>query len=250
MKTIVIANHKGGVGKTTTALALADGLKREGKRVLFVDTDPQVNSTGSYHAVMEDEYTLYDLLKKECSAKEAVQHTDIGDIIPGDKSLAGIEAEFQSKVSNFNLLRNELSSLKKDYDYVVIDTAPTFGFYTTMSLLAADGVIIPIKAEKYAMDGLSEMITVIKDAMGMNTKLKLYGVVITAYDQRNALDRASAEQLPVLGKKKNFRVFDPIRTSQDVKNAQSMEKSIFDYSPACNAAVDYRKFVEDVLKIK
>jgi chromosome partitioning protein len=251
MQTIVIANNKGGVGKSTTALALADVFMKKGKKVLFIDTDPQGNSSATYHAVIDGESTLYDLLEGECSAEEAVQHTDIGDIIASDPALAGVQMKYTSRPANLVTLKKALKEIeeKSDYDYCIIDTAPTLEFYTSMALFAADGVIIPVSADIYALGGLNTIlgfINQVKDAF--NDRLKVYGVFITAYDQRTALGRDCKENLPIKGKELGFHVFAPVRTCQDVKNAQAAGMMLLDYAPGCNAADDYRVLANEIIK--
>ena len=249
MKTIAIANQKGGVGKTTTALCLADMMQRKGFRVLLIDMDPQCNSTSTYQAATEDTCTMFDFFKRECTLPEAVQHTESGDIVPNDPDLAGIEAEFTGKAKSFMLLRLALDEVREDYDFAVIDTPPALGLYMTSALIAADGVIIPIKAEIYAIDGLNQIISNIEEASALNPGLKIYGVLHTVYDKRTALDREMQEGLPEKGKEMGFPVFrTPIRISQAVKEAQNMRTRLSEYAPKCNAAQDYQSILEEIIK--
>ncbi len=250
MKTITIANQKGGVAKTTTALCVANGLQEVGYRVLMIDLDPQCNTTTTYQAQTEDTNTLYDLLHKKCTVEEAIQETDSGDIIAGDKNLAGIEGEFASQLKNYSLLKKALEEIDDRYDFTIIDTPPNIGFYMTSALIASDGVVIPIKAEKFAIDGLAQIVSNIKDAQeAANEKLKIYGVLLTVYDKRTALDALVHDQLPEIGEKEGFRVFDTsIRVCQQVKEAQSRQVRLFDEYPNCNAAVDYANLIKELLQ--
>ena len=249
MRTIAVANQKGGVGKTTTAFNLATGLKYCGYNVLFVDLDPQCNSTSSYKAQIENTNTLYDLMDGYCDIKDAIQHTEVGDIIAGDPCLADFASKFQSVLGGYFLIRNALEKVKDDYDFCIIDTAPSLGVYLINALCAADGVIIPIKAEKYSVDGLEKLVKTINDTIqNGNPKLKVYGVVLTAYDKRNKLDREIKDQLPEIGKMYNFNVFNTvIRTCQTIKDSQAMGESLFVLDAKCNGAVDYANLIKEIL---
>ena len=247
MKTIAVSNQKGGVSKTTTAINIADALKHIGYKVLFVDMDPQCNSTGTYNAKSNETNTIVDVLKKDCSAKDAIQHTALGDIIPGDELLAQEESYFKERTAREYLLKDALKLLSEEYDYVILDTPPSLNVYMINSLTAADGCIIPIRAEEYSLKGLGLLIA---------TMLKIYGVLLTAYDTRNELDRDVWSQLPEAGEQLNFKTFKtPIRITQAVKKVQHMKlaseeesRSLYDNFPNCNAAKDYVAVVKDILE--
>ncbi len=260
---IAIANQKGGVGKTSTAINVADALKHFGHKVLFIDLDPQHNSTSTYGAEMLDTYTVVDVLKKDCSAKEAIQHTALGDIIAGDELLAQEENYFNAKKARENLLKKQLEEIEPEYDYIVMDTPPNLGIYMINALTAADGCVIPLKAEQYAVDGLGLLVQTVGEVVeSLNEKLKIYGVFLNVYDARNALDRDILQILPQVGKSKGFKVFKtPIRVSQDVKKVQSMRdeidengnvkkvnRSLFDNFSGSNAAIDYVNLTKEIMK--
>lgn len=252
MKTIAIANQKGGVGKTTTALNVADALMHSGFSVLFIDVDPQTNSTSSYKAQIEDTYTVYDVFKKECSVDEAVQHTDFGDIIAGDPELSSIELTLQSSLGGYNILRNALSKSKGNYDYCIIDTPPNLGIYMLNALIASDYVLIPVRAEKYAIDGLTKLIQTINDVKGepnANPDLQIAGVLLTSFDKRNGLDNKIWNELKTIESDGVFHVFPtPIRVCQDVKNAQDALQSLYEVYPNCNAAYDYAILTKELIE--
>ena len=260
---ICVANQKGGVGKTTCALNIGDALTHTGYKVLFVDLDPQHNSTSTYGAAMEGENTIVDVLKKDCTAKEAIQHMPMGDIIPGDKLLADVEQELSRKTMRELMLKKALESVDRQYDFIVMDTPPNLGLYLINALSASNGVVVTIKAEQYAVDGLSQIMEAINDIQdNVNSKLKLYGVLLNMYDARNTLDRDIKEVLPQVGKTNGFKPFKTIiRISQDVKKVQSIpdttdedggrlvsNRSLFENYPESNAAVDYVNLVKEILK--
>ncbi len=260
---IAIANQKGGVGKTTTAVNLADALRHFNYKVLFIDLDPQHNSTSTYGAIIDGENTIVDLLKRDCSAKEAIQTTPLGDIIAGDGLLANEETYFNAQKARERILKNQLSDLEDEYDFIIMDTPPNLGIYMINALTAADGCIIPIKAEQYAIDGLGLLIETINEVIELlNDKLKIFGVLMTSYDARNGLDTGIKEALPEVGEEKGFKAFKTqIRISQDVKKTQAIRdsldedgnvvvanRSLFENYKSSNAAVDYVNFTKEVLE--
>lgn len=254
-KKIAISNQKGGVGKTTTAVNLADALRHIGYKVLFIDLDPQCNSTGTYDAKVDGVNTIVDVLKKDCTALEAVQHTMMGDIIAGDTLLAQEETHFNNAMAREKLLKNRLKDVDEIYDFIVIDTPPNLGIYMFNALTAADGCIIPIQAEQYAVDGLGLLLGTIDEIReSVNSDLKIYGVLLTAFDGRNSLDNNIRKILPEVGQQKGFNAFNTvIRTCQDIKTCQAIEagnnRSLFDNCPKSNAAIDYVNLTKELLEL-
>lgn len=258
---IAVANQKGGVGKSTTAINIADVLRLDGNKVLFLDLDPQRNSTTTYGAKIDGENTIVDVLKKDCTAAEAIQHLPLGDIIAGDPLLAQEKTYFDSKFAKELLLKKALKDVEGDYDYVVMDTPPDLGVYMVNALAAADGCVIPMKADKYSADGLAGFIGTINDITdALNDKLRIYGVLLCMYDVRNKLDRDIKEILPAIGKESGFHVFSsPVRISQDIKNVQAFpdeinengdvevtNRSLIENFPNSNGALDYIKLVDEM----
>ena len=250
MRTIAIANQKGGIGKTTTAINIADCLTHMGKKVLFLDLDPQCNSTGTYGAKIEGEATICDVFAGEVEPKDAIQHTAMGDIIAGDPLMANDEARYQSTMGGYNKAKNIVKKLDKYYDFCIVDTPPNLGIYMINALNAANSIIIPIQADKYAIEGLSNVIKTIDDVKeNANEKLKIEGVLLTKYDARTSLDRETKEQLPGICKSIGLPLFDiVIRTDQTIKDAQAAKVSLFDAAPKCKGAVDYEALVKKLLK--
>lgn len=257
---IAIANQKGGVGKTTTTIILADALKHIGYKVLVIDLDPQCNTTDTYGAKLEDVYTIYDVLDGECKTEEAIQKLVLGDIIPGDKLLADNLDHFNAKMSRELLLKKRLKEVDKKYDFVIIDTPPTLGLYMVNALAASDGCVIPLKAERYSVSGLGELFSTIRNIReaGVNEKLQVYGTLITNFDTRNDLDRRLKMELPETASQYNFWNFNSyIRICQDIKKSQNLDfeegeiinRSLFDNYPGSNAAEDYVKFTKELLEV-
>ena len=248
MKTITIANQKGGVGKSTVAVTMCDGLRASGRRVLFVDTDPQANSTSSFHAETDGVSTYYDLLKGEAGVEEVIQHTEYGDIIPSDHALRGIEETFAKELSNYLILKKALEEVSGQYDYGIIDTSPNLGFFLTSAMIAADGIVIPVTADDYAISGLQEMLHTCRDAKTMNPNLRIYGILLNRYDRRNSLDRSCWEQLPAVGQQLGVHVFStPIRVDQKLISVQR-GLNFFQQYPSSHAAEDFAAVIVELVK--
>ena len=160
-KVIAVTNQKGGVGKTTTAMALATGLTREGYKVAMGDMDPQCNTTDTYRAIIHNQATLYDVLVAGDDIVEAIQHTDIGDIIAGDPLLADAEQKLSQQGREYRL-KEALEPIMDQYDFIILDTPPNLGILLTNALTAADSCIIPITTERYSFQGLEELSNSIK----------------------------------------------------------------------------------------
>ena len=247
---VAISNQKGGVAKSTTALCMADALRHKKKSVLFIDLDSQCNSTSVYQAQIDDAVTAADLLKKRATTKEAIQETRLGSIIAGDPVLASIAPELDKEMYRYELLKDALAEVENEYDYIIMDTPPGEGIYMLNAFFAADGVIIPLTGEQFAVDGLAKIINTINEVKRHgNPDLKIYGVLMNKYDQRNKLDKEMWQSLPKIGEKIGFKVFKtPIRICQEIKNTQAHRESLFDKSPSSKAAEDYSSFVKEFMK--
>ena len=256
MKTIVLTNQKGGVAKTTTAYALAAGLRDKGYRVLLVDCDPQGNLTYTAGNEENKENTLYEVLKGNCTVHEAMRNTHPIDTAMSILSvgLAGTAADMElaGKVAREYLLRNALEQVAKDYDYCVADTAPALGLLTLNAMTAADRVIIPLNLEVYSLQGMEQLAGFIENVQKYTNKdLKISGLLITRYNERLNISQALIDNVQQAAKVMNTRVFNSkIRESVAVKEAQLLRSDIYREAPKATATLDYMAFVEEFLSME
>ena len=196
---IAIANQKGGVGKTTTAINLSACLAESGKKVLTIDTDPQGNTTSGLGVDKDElENTVYELMLDECTIKESLVKTEFEnlDLIPSNVNLAGAEIELLGINEKEYILKNAVDYIKDDYDFVIIDCPPSLNMLTVNALTTANTVLVPIQCEYYALEGLSQLlhtISLVKERL--NEKLQIEGVVFTMYDARTNLSLQVVENV-------------------------------------------------------
>lgn len=250
-KKICIANRKGGVGKSTTALALACGLAKKGKKVLMVDTDPQRNTTSVYGAKIEDTATLYDIFFSGISAKDCIQKTNLGDIIPSDDLLKNADTQIDpNSFGRFKIIKKALAEVENDYDYIIFDTPPLLGILLNNVLMASDYIIIPCTCDKFGLQGMVDFYDTVKNAQEENEKLKILGLLIIKYKGRQTLTKDLEDNLlPDYAKTMNTKVFKTrIRESVKCQESQILNKSIFEYAPTCNTAIDYMDLIKEIEK--
>lgn len=197
--TVALANQKGGVGKTTTAINMAAGLALAGHRVLLVDLDPQGNATSGLGIDRSAiDHSIYDVLLKNIDAEDAIEPTSVRDlhVLPATIDLAGAEIELVSVFSREQRLKNQLTDIRESYKAVLIDCPPSLGLLTVNALAAADEVIIPIQCEYYALEGLTQLlrnVDMVKSSL--NPALEISGVILTMYDARTKLSKEVADQV-------------------------------------------------------
>lgn len=247
----VVANQKGGIGKTTTATNLAGILAKRGK-TLLIDADPQGNSTSTYQAKVEDVATLYDVIidTDRLPIDEAIQHLPNGDIVASDPLLAKAEKLLDGDVEGFYRLKDALEELE-EYEYVVIDTAPSLNVLLYNALIAADQVIIPLTADSYAMQGIQQLYnTIMAVKRRQNPGLEVAGLLLVKYAGRSNLEKSLYEQIGEQAASMGTRVFATrIRECVKTKEAQKQKKLLIDYAPRCNTTIDYLNFVEELLGV-
>lgn len=247
-KIIGIANQKGGVGKTTTAVNLAAALGVLEKKILIIDADPQANATSGL-GVEEVKYSTYNLLEHSVDAETVIQRTSTPylDIVPSHIDLVAAEIELVDKENREYMLKEALAPVKDNYDYIIIDCAPSLGLITVNALTAADSVIIPIQCEYYALEGLGKLLNTIKNVQKIhNPNLDIEGLLLTMYDGRLRLSNQVVEEVH-----SHFpdMVFETI-ISRNVRlsEAPSYGESILMYDAESKGAVQYIQLAEEVLK--
>lgn len=254
MEVIVVANQKGGIGKTTTATALASILSAQKKRTLLIDADPQGNSTDTYRAVSKDVATLYDVVLDRddpLPISEAIQKTEIGDIVASDKELKKADITLSNDASALYILKEALAELK-GYDYVVIDTAPADNMLLKNCLVAANKVVIPITADRYAIQGLADLNkTLLSVKKYQNPDLEIAGLLLVKYKGRQKLAQEVKDTLEDISAQMNTKVFKTtIRESANAQKAQAARTTLIQYAPKCTTAQDYVDFTKELLSKK
>lgn len=252
-KVIGITNQKGGIGKTTTATSVAAILSERGFKTLLIDTDKQCNSTDTFRAKVEDTPTLYDvLLEENCpvSLKDAIQHTEIGDVVASDQLLCEADAKLSQKgIKGYTKLKNALSEVS-DYDYIIIDTPPAVDTILRNVLIACDEVVIPMTVGRYSFQGINDLADTINDAKSLNPNLKIGGILLVNMNERTNVAQEAKEALDMVKEALNTKVFKSVvRSSVKVPEAQSERLTLIKYAKSCSTERDYEDFVEEYFGI-
>lgn len=248
-KIIAVANQKGGIGKTTTATALSAGLQIRGKQVLLVDTDPQCSASDTYKAETNGAATMYDILCNREPIEETIQHTESGDIIPCDPLLADANKKLTG-LGDEKLLKKALTPILPKYDYVIIDTPPGAGVLLHNALTAAEKLIIPITADRYGLQGLSQLQNTIKAIQeNTNPSLSVSGLLLIKHNERTNLSKIVSESFPAIATEMSTQVFDTyIRESVVTKEAQTNRTTLYAHAPKSTTASDYSEFIDELIE--
>jgi chromosome partitioning protein len=245
---LAVANQKGGVGKTTTAVNLAAALALEKRRTLLVDCDSQGSASSGVGVQQASAPTVYDLLIGTVKVYDALRHTDLAelDLLPANRDLAGAEVELVEQVDRESRLATGLAPLRGGYDFVVIDCPPSLGMLTLNALCAADAVLVPLQCEYYALEGLSGLLgTLDRVRSAYNPALRLQGILLTMFDARTTLSRQVAEEV-----RKHFgaSVFDSV-VPRSVRLGESPSHGlpVLLYDPASKGAEAYRLVARELL---
>ena len=249
-KVVAIANQKGGVGKTTTAINLSSTLAKRGKNVLLIDTDPQGNATSGLGISKELELSIYDVIVNETEMEKAIQKTNVKglDICPSTINLAGAEVELVSMMSREHRLKEKLDAIKDNYDYIIIDCPPSLGLITLNTFTAADSVLIPIQCEFYALEGLGQLMNTINLVKKhLNKDLKIEGALLTMYDMRTNLSNQVVKEVSKYFGDNVYKTVIPRNVK--LSEAPSYGMSITEYDSRSKGAKSYDKLTKEFLKI-
>lgn len=247
-KLIAILNQKGGVGKTTTTINLASALSKTGKTILIVDFDPQGNATSGLGIDKNNlSSTVYDVITGQAGLADSILDTEIEGVslLPANANLAASEIEISELDSRETRLRDVLSGV--DHDFILIDCPPALGLLTVNALTVADLLLVPVQAEYYALEGLSQLLSVMQRVKhSLNPELELLGVVLTMYDSRNSLASQVKEELDKYFGDKVFKTVIPRNVR--LAEAPSYGKSIFEHDKWSKGARAYKQFAKEVEK--
>jgi chromosome partitioning protein len=246
---VSIANQKGGVGKTTTAINLAAALAMRGRRTLLIDMDPQSNSSMSYLDIRTVERSLYDVLSDaQCALADVVVDSNVSNlqVAPARIALAKLEAKLVGEMDAHFRLKDRLDPIREDYEFIVIDCPPTLGLLTANALVASSHLLVPIQSSYFALEGTDDLLeTVEKVRARANPDLRLLGVLITMHDRRTAIARDIRNQIRAVFGDLVFATV--ISKSVRLEESPAYKESIFTFAPDSTGATEYYRLCEEVI---
>ena len=246
-KIIAVANQKGGVGKTTTSVNLSACLGVLEKKILLIDADPQANATSSF-GINDIESGTYECLEHQKNAIECIQKSSSPnvDVMPAQLDLVAAELELVDKDSREFMLKEALKEVKSNYDYIIIDCAPSLGLITINALTAADSVIVPIQCEYFALEGLGKLMNTIKSIQNIqNPQLDIEGLLLTMYDSRLRLSNLVIDEVKTHFQDMVFKTI--IQRNVRLSEAPSFGESIIMYDATCRGAINYLNLAQEFL---
>jgi len=248
-KIISVANQKGGVGKTTTAVNLSSSLAKKGKKVLLIDTDPQGNATSGVGVDKSVQYSVYDVLVEGIDIQNTIQQTEIKglEVCPSNINLAGAEVQLVSEKEREYKLKEKINEVKNAYDYIIIDCPPSLGIVTLNAFTASDSVLIPIQCEYYALEGLGQLINTINLVKKrMNKSLAIEGALLTMYDARTNLSNQVVKEVKNYFDDKVYKTVIPRNVK--LSEAPSYGMPICMYDARSKGSKCYEKFTKELMK--
>ncbi len=250
MKTIMIANQKGGVGKTTTAAALGLGLNKRGFRVLLVDTDPQGNLSSSLGIDPDSACGLFELLNGDNGIKDCICSSFAGDVIPCSIMLADADRRLTQPYA-YSILDEKLGDICNDYDYCIIDAPPSLGILSMNGFSTAQYLIVPVNASAFSLQGLSSLFSIISAVREKGKhEIKILGILITRFNSKTRLSKEVLAVLENTAHQAGTRVFDAkIRQGVSIEMAQARREDLYEFRSGSKPADDYSRFTEEVLEL-
>lgn len=250
-KIIAITNQKGGVGKTTTCSALCGGLVELKQRVLAIDLDPQGNLTFSLGADADDSFTVYDVMKGNCELADAIQHGGVCDVVPSNILLSGLELEMTG-VGREYVLREQLSAISDEYDYIILDTPPALSVLTINAYTASDELVIPMLCEILSLQGIAQLKqTIFAVKRYYNKDLSVRGILLNKYNPRYTLTKEVEELAAMIAQQLETKIFKSrISSSVSIAEAPAHGESIMTYAPRSRPVKEYMAFIEELTGLK
>ena len=248
-KVISIANQKGGVGKTTTAVNLSTILAKRGKKVLLIDTDPQGNATSGLGIDKNVNFSVYDVIINDVEIENTIIQTIVKnlDVCPSNINLAGAEVDLVSMVSREHRLKEKIDKQKDKYDFIIIDCPPSLGLITLNAFTASDSVLIPVQCEYYALEGLGQLVNTINLVKKhLNKNLEIEGALLTMFDIRTNLSNQVVKEVNKYFENKVYKTVIPRNVRLSEAPSYGMPISVYD--PRSKGAKSYDKFVKELLK--